>query len=155
MKRSDLKLFAIAFTFLVILGAIIYLLASRNETTEYTFDDGFQSENNYGANEVLFTYVDSDNLVGIYYYDFVNLMIFNSEEAYKMLDESSYEDYPTLASFEAKAEELFDNGILESSIKEYKVNDDDSDSKYYYVTDNAGNSLTFIEKTIMDYKVII
>lgn len=155
MKKNDFKLLGIGFLVLAFIAGIIYLIFNIDNFKVYTFDFNLQTKESYAANEVIATYVDEDTLVQNYYMDFVTLLIYDREEAYKLLSKEAKEgDYPSLEIFNNKVDEMFENGLLEATVSEYLKSESDN-KKIYTITDSKENKITIIENSIMDYKVNI
>ena len=155
MKKSDFKLLVIGVALLVLISGIIYFIVNIDSYKVYKFDFNLKKRENYAANEVIATYVDEETLVQNYYKDFITLLIYNREEAYKSLKtDIKKEDYPTIDEFNTRIEQMMENNLLYSEVKEYRKGNDE-DKNVYYVTDTSNNQFTFIENSIMDYSVII
>ncbi len=155
IKKSDFKLLGIALIFLAIISVIIYLIVNSDKTKVYSFDQETIKKENYAANEVIPIYVDEEELIKNYYTEFINLLMNNREEAYKLIETNiKKDDYPTLEKFNLRIDEMTLNGLFESKVKEYRKSTD-GEKNIYYITDTNGNIITIIEKSIMDYDVIV
>ena len=155
IKKNDFKLLGVALAFLAVISGIIYLIINIDNFKTYTFDQEIIKRESYAPNEVIPVYIDEEELVKSYYSEFINLLMDNPEEAYKLIKkEIKNENYPTFESFMQKIDEMISNGLFENRVREYRK-DKYEDKTLYYITDTSGNTITIVETSIMDYEVII
>lgn len=152
--KKQIIVIAIIVVLLIILGIIIF-----------TGDDNNPNNNNrqyeepkqkYKINEVVPIYTDQEQMAKKYLAEYVNLLIFDEQQAFELLDEN-FKQKQFSGDFNAFSR--FIKSIKTKKFIQAKVTGYDTRNvngqKYYYIKDADKNEFIFKESSIRNYTVEI
>ena len=99
----------------------------------------------------ILTNINEKNKLTVYLNEFLNLMFFDTDRAYDMLDNSVKNNYNGFNDFKNQITDIYDK--LSSSIFSYSTKEVGNIIEYNIV-DNKQNKIKILEYNVMDYKVI-
>ena len=139
----------------IILGIfilMIYLLNNNKENTiNRRIDDGFLKD--YKINEVIKVYVTDEDLAKKYLSDYVNMLLYHREEAFKLVDSDTLvEKFIDYNSFNNYVKNLVTDSFIKATVKSYNYGIDNG-RKSMKVIDIDGNVFEFYEESLMNYTV--
>ena len=134
----------------VVLAVAYSLTIIKNREKKVTLPDSYQALKNYTVNEYIPVYVSDEDMVKIYFNDFLNKLIYTPEDAYYLLDKDYMnEEYPTYSSFYSDIVSSRTYNVEISTF--YKVFRDGYTIFGVYDTDD--NFYAFKTKGVMQYSV--
>lgn len=148
MNKKDIGLvIVIAIIVLVFIG--VYTVVKKMDNSK---KEPINYLKNYGVNEYIPTYVSDENMAKIYLNDYVNSMIYDTENAYYLLDEEyrnikypNYQDYysyvTSLGNYDIKLKSFY-----KKISKGYII---------FGVYDQYDNFYAFKTKGVLQYKVFL
>jgi len=134
-----------------------YVLKEINENItdfyEYAKNYDVKTFNLYGNNKFIENKFSINNLLTTYVQYFKDMLVYDTNLAYNMLDESTKNKYIDYNDFASKAFEIYDS--LSSVIFSHNITEEyeKSDDRIYKFEDNNRNKITIHEKNIMDFKI--
>ncbi len=137
---------------LLIFIVIVYLSNDNDSKKQSTrIDDSFLKD--YKVNEVIKVYVTDEDLAKKYLSEYVNLLIYHREDAYKLVDSdilvSKFNDYNT---FNKYVSNIITDSFVRATVKNYSYEITDG-IKAMHVIDADGNEFIFKEESLMNYTV--
>lgn len=90
------------------------------------------------------------NKLSVYITEFLDLMIYDNERAYNMLDDSTKNKYSSYEDFKNQLMEIYDK--LSTVIFGFSVKEVNGE-KVYSIIDDKQNKITIYEKNTMNYKI--
>ena len=137
--------------------SIVFILSNVLNNKDVLNDEKTYEEiiEKYDANQFIPIYVTESDMANKYLNDFKNLMLYDLEEAYSVINKEYREK--KYGSFE-----IFKNNIIDEysklfysmSVKEYSIIKK-GDYKYYYIRDSRNELYIFKELSIMNYEVFL
>ena len=131
---------------------IVYFLTVNDSKEQIKrVDDSFLKD--YKINEVIKVYVTDEELAKKYLSEYVNLLIYHREEAYKLVDtDTLVEKFNDYSSFENYVNNLITDNFVRATVKSYSYGITDG-VKAMNVIDADGNVFIFKEESLMNYTV--
>lgn len=131
---------------------IVYFLTVNDSKEQIKrVDDSFLKD--YKINEVIKIYVTDEELAKKYLSEYVNLLIYHREEAYKLVDtDTLVEKFNDYSSFENYVNTLITDNFVRATVKSYSYGITDG-VKAMNVIDADGNVFIFKEESLMNYTV--
>lgn len=132
---------------------IVYLINDKNNNDNNirTIDDSFLKD--YKINEVIKVYMTDEELAKKYLSEYVNLLIYHREEAFKLVDTDTlvnkFENYD---AFNKYVNNMMTSSFLKATVKRYDYGVFNG-SKEMRVIDADNNKFIFKEKSLMNYTV--
>ncbi len=155
MKKFDSDKISIIICIIAVLGAIIFSIIYNKKEQEAEAKNNYQYLHNYEVNEVTYNYVTEEDMAKKYLADFVNLTIYNKEEAYAKVDDYyKAQKLQTYNDFEKALKNIYSTKFLSAKVVSYTVVDK-TKYKLFYIIDSDNNTFIFKEKSIMDYTVYL
>lgn len=90
------------------------------------------------------------NKLSVYITEFLDLMVYDNNRAYNMLDEITKKKYQNRMDFENNLLDIYNN--ISTIIFGYSVKENNGE-KVYSITDDYQNKITIYEKNTMNYKI--
>jgi len=110
---------------------------------------------NYKVNEVIPIAVNNEYIAKLYLAEYVNLMINDPQAAYDLLEPAYREKaYPKYSDFTKYIKQIENDKFYRAALTKYAVKTQ-LGRKVINLYDSAGNNFIFLEKTIMDYTVLL
>ncbi|MDO4341350.1 MAG: hypothetical protein Q4C44_01225 [bacterium] len=142
---------------IVLLCAIVFAVISNKESFDSSNYDGnsYSFLHDYEVNEVVYMSVDDEAMARKYLGEFVNLVIFDREAAYALIDDEYKEaKLPTIEDFNKKIDSINSTNFRKAKVTSYTVKKA-SNYKLFYVIDGSDNIFVFKENSIMNYSVYL
>ena len=115
----------------------------------------YTSIEKYEANQYIPVYMEESDVVKKYFNDYRNNMIYNTEEAYNMLNkayrEKRFGDYE---SYKEYVDNIMSNSMYSMEVEKYSVTVK-SGKKIFNIYDKSGYQYIIKENSIMDYEVFL
>lgn len=131
------------------------LIFNGNEDQNYKrkYDE---SKTKYKINEVVPIYVNQEQMAKKYLSEYVNLIVFDEEKAFELLDESFSQRYFSgdFDAFSKYINSLKTKQFVQAKVTGYDIRKIEGKT-YYYVKDLDGNQFLFKESEIRNYTVVI
>jgi hypothetical protein len=138
---------------ILILGAtIIYFYTTKEEEFEFKISGNYYKD--YEINEVIPVYVTDEDVAKRYLAEFVNLVIYYPDKVYEILADEDKEKYQDYEEFKKYLDSLINDLFVKASVKKYAITTSNN-KRCIMVVDADGNTITFIENSIMNYNVSI
>lgn len=103
------------------------------------------------SEKILSSYTMSEkNKLVVYLTEFLDLMVYDNERAYNMLDDETKKRYSSREDFENQLMDIYNK--LSTSVFGFSVKEIDGE-KVYSILDDNQNKITIYEKNIMNYKI--
>lgn len=145
----------IALIVLLLASIIIYLVLSDNKSEDIKFNIDNSFLRDYQINEVVPVYVTDEDLARSYLAEYVNLLLYDRQKAYELLDvDIKEESFETFDIFDNYVNNIITPDFLKMKVVKYKIVIE-KNQRLIYVVDYAQNTFTFIENSLMDYQVSI
>ncbi len=149
------KGYIIIISTLVFIGIVCYIISLVTKEKVITYvPDGEETNflQNYKVNQVIPVYVTEEQIVSIYFNDYINKILYNREEAYALLEKKFKKDqYKTFEEYDQAMNKLQEKASS-FSMSNYTV----KKGKYittYRVQDNNDNLYIFNVTAVMVYTV--
>lgn len=150
--KSLIIIITILIAAFILIGVLIF---NGNEDQNYNrkYDE---SKTKYKINEVVPIYVNQEQMAKKYLSEYVNLIVFDEEKAFELLDESFSQRYFSgdFAAFSKYINSLKTKQFVQAKVTGYDIRKIEGKT-YYYVKDLDGNQFLFKESRIRNYTVVI
>ena len=150
--KSLIIIITILLVVLILIGVLIF---NGNEDQNYNrkYDE---SKTKYKINEVVPIYVNQEQMAKKYLSEYVNLIVFDEEKAFELLDESFSQRYFSgdFDAFSKYINSLKTKQFVQAKVTGYDIRKIEGKT-YYYVKDLDGNQFLFKESEIRNYTVVI
>lgn len=150
--KSLIMIITILIVAFILIGILIF---NGNEDQNYNrkFDE---SKTKYKINEVVPIYVNQEQMAKKYLSEYVNLIVFDEEKAFELLDESFSQRYfsGNFDAFSKYINSLKTKQFVQAKVTGYDIRKIEGKT-YYYVKDLDGNQFLFKESEIRNYTVVI
>lgn len=150
--KSLIIIITILIAAFILIGVLIF---NGNEDQNYKrkYDE---SKTKYKINEVVPIYVNQEQMAKKYLSEYVNLIVFDEEKAFELLDESFSQRYFSgdFDSFSKYINSLKTKQFVQAKVTGYDIRKIEGKT-YYYVKDLDGNQFLFKESEIRNYTVVI
>lgn len=150
--KSLIIIITILLVGLILIGVLIF---NGNEDQNYNrkYDE---SKTKYKINEVVPIYVNQEQMAKKYLSEYVNLIVFDEEKAFELLDESFSQRYFSgdFDAFSKYINSLKTKQFVQAKVTGYDIRKIEGKT-YYYVKDLDGNQFLFKESEIRNYTVVI
>lgn len=138
---------------LIVLGVYLFTKKTPDDEEFYKADNTYF--HNYAVNEVVPIYVNEEHIAKKYLSDYVNLMIYHPENAYKLLTTKFRKNnYSNYSDYQKYLKTVLSNNFVKAKVSKYSVTKE-KNKKIFTIEDIEGNKFKFIEKSIMNYEVEI
>ena len=131
---------------------MVYLFNSNGKTSTNNRPD-YNILKDYEINEVIPIYITDEELAKKYLSEYVNLLIYHREEAFKLVDTDTlvnkFENYD---AFNKYVNNMMTSSFLKATVKKYDYGVFNG-SKEMRVIDADNNKFIFKEKSLMNYTV--
>lgn len=143
---------AILIIIFIIIGILIFNGSEDNNYNRH-YDE---TKTKYKINEVVPVYTSQEQIAKKYLAEYVNLLIFDEEKAFSLLDESFKQRYfsGNLEAFSKYIDSLKTKTFLQAKATGFDVRRVDG-KNYFYVKDLDNNQFLFKETEIRNYTVVI
>ncbi len=150
--KSLIIIITILIAAFILIGVLIF---NGNEDQNYKrkYDE---SKTKYKINEVVPIYVNQEQMAKKYLSEYVNLIVFDEEKAFELLDESFSQRYFSgdFDAFSKYINSLKTKQFVQAKVTGYDIRKIEGKT-YYYVKDLDGNQFLFKESEIRNYTVVI
>lgn len=150
--KSLIIIITILIAAFILIGVLIF---NGNEDQNYNckYDE---SKTKYKINEVVPIYVNQEQMAKKYLSEYVNLIVFDEEKAFELLDESFSQRYFSgdFDAFSKYINSLKTKQFVQAKVTGYDIRKIEGKT-YYYVKDLDGNQFLFKESGIRNYTVVI
>ena len=150
--KSLIIIITILLVVLILIGVLIF---NGNEDQNYNrkYDE---SKTKYKINEVVPIYVNQEQMAKKYLSEYINLIVFDEEKAFELLDESFSQRYFSgdFDAFSKYINSLKTKQFVQAKVTGYDIRKIEGKT-YYYVKDLDGNQFLFKESEIRNYTVVI
>ncbi len=150
--KSLIIIITILIAAFILIGVLIF---NGNEDQNYNrkYDE---SKTKYKINEVVPIYVNQEQMAKKYLSEYVNLIVFDEEKAFELLDESFSQRYFSgdFDAFSKYINSLKTKQFVQAKVTGYDIRKIEGKT-YYYVKDLDGNQFLFKESEIRNYTVVI
>lgn len=151
-KFSNFKNYILIFIVILLFLSIIYvpkIIKSFQNDKDYL---KIELKENYGVNEIIPVYVDDKQMSRIYLIDFMNMLIYDIDGSYNMIDKSySIYNFSDLESYKRYIKGL--NIDMNNSVSKYATYER-LGYKYYDVYDKDGHRFIFKTNGVLQYTVL-
>lgn len=153
LKKNKKTIFiCLGLIIIVLIGYFIYYYLVSDKDNNI---DEIQIKKHYDINEINYKYVLENDVVKIYYNDFRNNMLFNREEAYKLLNEDyRNKRFGSLEEFNNYLDSFVSETLYSNNVDTYSVNYING-KKVFNVYDDIGNQYIIKENSIMNFEVYL
>ena len=132
---------------------IIYKINSNNSKNSGSTRINSNYLKNYEINEVIPIYINDDDIAKKYLSEYVNLLIYHREEAFKLVDtDTLVEKFDNFSAFDKYVDNLMTDSFIKATVKSYSYDITDG-VKAMHVIDADGNVFIFKEESLMNYTV--
>lgn len=150
--KSLIIIITILIAAFILIGVLIF---NGNEDQNYKrkYDE---SKTKYKINEVVPIYVNQEQMAKKYLSEYVNLIVFDEEKAFELLDECFSQRYFSgdFDAFSKYINSLKTKQFVQAKVTGYDIRKIEGKT-YYYVKDLDGNQFLFKESEIRNYTVVI
>ena len=150
--KSLIIIITILIAAFILIGVLIF---NGNEDQNYKrkYDE---SKTKYKINEVVPIYVNQEQMAKKYLSEYVNLIVFDEEKAFELLDESFSQRYFSgdFDAFSKYINSLKTKQFVQAKVTGYDIRKIEGKT-YYYVKDLDDNQFLFKESGIRNYTVVI
>lgn len=137
---------------LVLFTFIVYKINTKKKENIDNRPD-YNILKNYHINEVIPIYVTDEDLAKKYLSEYVNLLINNREEAFKLVNaETLVEKFIDYNSFNNYVKNMMTSSFVKATVKSYSY-DIENGQKIMRVIDLDNNKFIFAEESLMNYTV--
>ena len=155
MENKNNNSFVIIISIIVIIGTLIFgLLYKKVKNKSNTFNEFNEYFHDYKVNEVQRIYVSFEEVANKYLADTVSNIIYNPQDIYNKLDETTKEKYSTYEEFNHMVSRIKTIKFLNARVKSYSSGVIDG-KRAIYVIDEDENKFVFIENSINNYLIRI
>jgi len=151
--KNNKKTIIICLFLLSAVGIISYFVSNKRfNSNEIVYEELIEK---YEANQFIPVYVTESDMANKYLNDFKNLMLYDLESAYNVINKKYREKkYDSLDIFKKNIQDEYSKLFYSMSVKEYSVINK-GDYKYFYIRDTRDNLYIFKELSIMNYEVFL
>ena len=143
--KSLIIIITILLVVLILIGVLIF---NGNEDQNYNrkYDE---SKTKYKINEVVPIYVNQEQMAKKYLSEYINLIVFDEEKAFELLDESFSQRYFSgdFDAFSKYINSLKTKQFVQAKVTGYDIRKIEGKT-YYYVKDLDGNQFLFKESGV-------
>lgn len=155
MENKNNNSFVIIISIIVIIGTLLFgLLYKKVKNKSNTFNEFNEYFHDYKVNEVQRIYVSFEEVANKYLADTVSNIIYNPQDIYNKLDETTKEKYSTYEEFNHMVSRIKTIKFLNARVKSYSSGVIDG-KRAIYVIDEDENKFVFIENSINNYLIRI
>lgn len=155
MENKNNNSFVIIISIIVIIGTLLFgLLYKKVKNKSNTFNEFNEYFHDYKVNEVQRIYVSIEEVANKYLADTVSNIIYNPQDIYNKLDETTKEKYSTYEEFNHMVSRIKTIKFLNARVKSYSSGVIDG-KRAIYVIDEDENKFVFIENSINNYLIRI
>ena len=157
MDKFNSDKVSIIICIIVLICAFIYAFVSNKDSLDGSNYDGsdYTYLHDYDVNEVVYMSVSDADMAKKYLGEFVNLVVFDREAAYALIDDDyKAEKLPTLDAFNKEMDSINSTNFRKATVNSYAVKNLSS-YKLFYVIDGSNNTFVFKENSIMNYTVYL
>lgn len=155
MENNNSNKIVIIISITTIIGTILFgLFYNKTRNKDNTYNDFSEYFHDYSVNEVQRIYVSLEEVASKYLADTVSEIIYNPQDVYNNLDDTTKEKYKTYSEFEYMLSRIKTIKFLNAKVKSYSSGVIDG-KRTVYVIDEDDNKFVFIEKSINNYKIRI
>ena len=155
MENKNNNSFVIIISIIVIIGTLLFgLLYKKVKNKSNTFNEFNEYFHDYKVNEVQIIYVSFEEVANKYLADTVSNIIYNPQDIYNKLDETTKEKYSTYEEFNHMVSRIKTIKFLNARVKSYSSGVIDG-KRAIYVIDEDENKFVFIENSINNYLIRI
>ena len=149
MKDNTIKTGIIIVVILLILTGVYFLLKNLTKDDELQYEEFLK---NYEVNEYIATYISDEHMARIYLNEFVDMMFYDAEAAYNLLDENyRSKKFGNLTNFKN-----YINSLSTTSFSLDRYYKKESDGYIIFgVYDKNNNFFAFKTKGVMQYSVYL
>lgn len=150
--KNLIIIIAVLIAIFILIGIAIF-----SDNDEINFNRKYdETKTKYKINEVVPIYVNQEQMAKKYLSEYVNLLVFDEEKAFELLDESFSQRYFSgdFDAFSKYIKSLKTKRFVQAKVVGYDVRRIDGKT-YYYVKDLDGNQFIFKEFRIRNYTVVI
>ena len=149
MKDNTIKTGIIIVVILLILTGVYFLLKNLTKDDELQYEEFLK---NYEVNEYIATYISDEHMARIYLNEFVDMMFYDAEAAYNLLDENyRSKKFGNLTNFKN-----YINSLSTTSFSLDRYYKKESDGYIIFgVYDKNNNFFSFKTKGVMQYSVYL
>lgn len=153
LKKNKKTIFiCLGLIIFVLIGYFIYYYLASDKGNSV---DEIEIKKHYDINEINYKYVSENDVVKIYYNDFRNNMLFDRDEAYKLLNEDyRNKRFGSLEEFNNYLDNFVSEALYSNNVDNYSVNYING-KKVFNVYDESGNQYIIKENSIMNYEVYL
>ncbi len=153
LKKNKKTIFiCLGLIILVLIGYFIYYYFVNDKDNSV---DEIEIKKHYDINEINYKYVVENDVVKIYYNDFRNNMLFDRDEAYKLLNEDyRNKRFGSLEEFNNYLDNFVSEALYSNNVDRYSVNYING-KKVFNIYDDSGNQYIIKENSIMNYEVYL
>lgn len=149
MKDNTIKIVAAIIIILLIFTGIYFLLRYLTKEDELQYEEFLK---NYEVNEYIATYISDEHMARIYLNEFVDMMFYDAEGAYNLLDE----DYRLKKFGSFNNFQNYINSLSSTSFSLDRYYKKESDGYIIFgVYDKNNNFFAFKTKGVMQYSVYL
>lgn len=151
--KNNKKTIIICIILLGIIGLVSYLINNNrfNDDVKY-YEEKIEK---YDANQFIPVYVTESDMANKYLNDFKNLMLYDLDSAYNVLNKKYKEKkYSSIEIFKENIKDEYSKNFYSINVKEYSVVSK-GDYKFYYIRDSRDKLYIFKELSIMNYEVFL
>ncbi len=155
MENKNNNSFVIIISIIVIIGTLLFgLLYKKVKNKSNTYNEFNEYFHDYKVNEVQRIYVSIEEVANKYLADTVSNIIYNPQDIYNKLDETTKEKYLTYEEFNHMVSRIKTIKFLNARVKSYSSGVIDG-KRAIYVIDEDENKFVFIENSINNYLIRI
>lgn len=155
MENKNNNSFVIIISIIVIIGTLLFgLLYKKVKNKSNTYNEFNEYFHDYKVNEVQRIYVSIEEVANKYLADTVSNIIYNPQDIYNKLDETTKEKYSTYEEFNHMVSRIKTIKFLNARVKSYSSGVIDG-KRAIYVIDEDENKFVFIENSINNYLIRI
>lgn len=153
LKKNKKTIFiCLGLIILVLIGYFIYYYFVNDKDNSV---DEIEIKKHYDINEINYKYVVENDVVKIYYNYFRNNMLFDRDEAYKLLNEDyRNKRFGSLEEFDNYLDNFVSEALYSNNVDRYSVNYING-KKVFNIYDDSGNQYIIKENSIMNYEVYL
>lgn len=152
--KINKKTIFICLILLSLVGLVSYLVGNKGRFTKYekVYEKRIEK---YDANQFIPVYVTESDMANKYLNDFKNLMLYDINEAYNVVNKAYKEKkYGDFERFKESIQDEYSLAFYKMTVKEYDVVNKNG-HKFYYIRDSRDKLYIFKELSIMNYEVYL
>ena len=142
----------------ILIFALVVFCINNKEMLSHEKNENYKTYSSiekYEANQYIPVYMDESDVVKKYFNDYKNNMIYNTEEAYNMLNkeyrEKRFGDYD---SYKEYVDNIMSSSMYSMEVEKYSVTVING-KKVFNIYDESGYQYIIKENSIMDYEVFL